>query len=423
MARIKAIRAREILDSRGIPTVETTAWSDGGHAVIAAVPSGISTGKFEALELRDGDMSRYEGEGVLKAVENVNKVIAPKIVGMDPLYQTKIDRTLLDLDGTENKSKLGANAILSVSQAVCELGALVVGWPLYRYLAAKYNLVKLSPSNIPTPIFNLINGGKHGAGNKLDFQEFHLIPSSRQSFSETLRTGETVYQSLKTSFKKRQAVYAVGEEGGFAPNLFSNTDALELMLEATNQTQLAVGRDVFIGLDAAADSFFSGGKYSVRDKPQPLNAAEMTDFYLELKKQYQIFELEDPLQEEDFDSWAKLTAEIGKDTMIVGDDLLVTNKERLRKAIEQKSCNAILVKPNQIGTISETVEVIQIAKSAQFSIIVSHRSGETNDDFIADFAVGVGADYTKFGAPVRGERLAKYNRLMAIESDLLEKRS
>jgi enolase len=419
-ARIKALKAREILDSRGNPTVETTIWSDAGHATIASIPSGASRGKFEALELRDEDPNRYNGMGVLKAIENVNKIIAPKIIGMDPLYQTKLDQVLLELDGTKNKSKLGANAILSVSQAVCELGAMVAGVPLYRYIAAKYGMVQLNPSNLPTPSFNLINGGKHGAGNKLDFQEFHLFPSSRQSLTEALRTGEAVYQSLKASLKKRNAVYAVGDEGGFAPNLYSNTDALELMLEALNNTQLTVGRDAFLGLDSAADSFFDQGRYSIKDKPQPLTPEEMIQFYLDLKKQYQLFSLEDPLQEEDWDNWVKITAAIGEDTMIVGDDVLVTNKERLLKALELKACNSILVKPNQIGTISETVEVCQIAQKNKFSVIVSHRSGETNDDFIADFAVGVGADYTKFGAPARGERLAKYNRLTAIEAELLQ---
>ena len=419
--RLKKISAIEILDSRGSPTIETTIWSDAGQATIASVPSGVSTGKYEALELRDNDPNRYQGQGVLKAVGNVNTIIAPKVVGMDPLYQTKLDKVLIDLDGTKNKTNLGANAILSVSQAVCELGALVVGWPLYRYIAAKYGFINLSPSNLPTPIFNLINGGKHGAGDKLDFQEFHLIPSSRQSLSEAIRTGETVYQALKNSLKKRNAVYAVGDEGGFAPNLFSNTDALELMFEAINQTKLTVERDVFIGLDTASNSFFSQGKYVIKDRPEPLSGDDMTNFFKELKKEYHLFELEDPLHEDDFAGWAKLTAELGKDTMIVGDDLLVTNKERLNKAIQLKACNSILVKPNQIGTISETVEVIQIAKAAKFSIIVSHRSGETDDDFIADFAVGMGADYTKFGGPARGERIAKYNRLTAIEADLLGK--
>lgn len=418
MAKITAIHAREILDSRGDPTIETTIWSDNGLAAVASIPSGASTGKYEALELRDNDPARFKGMGVLKVVENVNATIASKVIGMDPTYQTKIDKLLVDLDGTENKSKLGANAILSVSQAVCELGALVCKRPTFRYLAEKYGLAQLTAANMPTPIFNLINGGKHGAGNNLDFQEFHVIPSSRQSFTQALETGDVIYQTLKGALMKRNAVYSVGDEGGFAPNLYTNTDALELLVESINASNYTLGKDVFMGLDTAANSFFRDGKYGIKDKGQSLSAQDMIEFYVQLNKDYQLLELEDPLDEDDFDNWAKLTAQLGKATMVVGDDLLVTNKKRLLKAIEKKACNSILVKPNQIGTISETVEVIKIAKEQGMSVVVSHRSGETVDDFIADFAVGVGANYVKFGAPARGERVAKYNRLMAIESSL-----
>lgn len=421
MATIKALKAREILDSRGNPTVETTIWSDLGHATIASIPSGASTGKYEAVELRDQDPARFAGQGVLKAVSNVNDIIAPRIIGMDPTYQSKIDKVLVDLDGTPNKSKLGANAILSVSQAVCELGAMVCRMPTYKYLILKYGLVKPEAVKMPTPMFNLINGGKHGAGSTLDFQEFHVVPSSRNTMSDSIRIGDDIYRALKESLKKRNASFSVGDEGGYAPNLFGNLDALELMVEAINIAKVTLGRDVFLALDVAANSFYSGGRYVIKDKSDPLDAQGLIDFYLEIIKQYHLFSIEDPFHEDDFDSFAKLTAEAGSEIMVVGDDLLVTNKQRLMTSISKKSTNAILIKPNQIGTISESVEVVKIAKENGMSVVVSHRSGETNDDFIADFAVGVGADYTKFGAPARGERLAKYNRLMGIELDLMRK--
>ena len=419
MAKIRAIKAREILDSRGTPTIETTIWSDTGLAAVAAVPSGASTGKFEAVELRDGDPARFKGLGVLKAVENVNKVIAPRVIGMDPTYQSQVDKLLVELDGTENKSKLGANSILSVSQAVCELGSLILGRNVFQYVAEKYVLANPSWTTLPIPMFNLINGGQHGAGNNLDFQEFHVVASSRTSFTDSLRMGETIYQTLKDSLVKRNAVYSVGDEGGFAPNLYTNIDALELLVEAINMSNYTLGRDVFLGLDAASNSFFKSNKYAIRDKSQPMTTDEMIEFYVQLNKDYQLFSLEDGLSENDYNAWAKLMVEIGVNTLIIGDDLLVTNKKRLLEAIKKKACNGILVKPNQIGTISETVDVIKTAKENKIAVIVSHRSGETNDDFIADFAVGVGANYVKFGAPARGERIIKYNRLSLIQ-ELLE---
>lgn len=418
MPKITAVAAREILDSRGNPTIETVIWADTGAAAVASVPSGASTGKYEALELRDNDPNRFKGMGVLKAVETVNQTIAPRIIGLDPTYQSPIDKLLLELDGTENKTRLGGNSILSVSQAVCELGALVTGRPTYRYLAEKYGLMNGSAATLPTPIFNLINGGKHGAGNNLDFQEFHIIPSSSQTFSQALIIGEGIYQTLKASLIKRNAVYSVGDEGGFAPNLYTNTDALELLVEAIGMSNFTLGKNVFMGLDTAASYFYKDGKYVIKDKGEPLSTEAMIEFYLQLNRDYQLLSLEDPLHEDDFDNWAKLTTQLGKATMVVGDDLLVTNKKRLLKSIEKKSCNAILIKPNQIGTISETIDVVKVAQQNNLSVIVSHRSGETNDDFISDFAVGVGANYVKFGAPARGERVAKYNRLSAIETAL-----
>lgn len=422
MAKISAVQAREILDSRGNPTIETTIWSDDGHGAVASIPSGASTGKFEVVELRDKDPARFNGKGVLKAINNVNQIISKVIIGRDPTYQNKIDQDLISLDGTSDKSKLGANAILSVSQAVCELGALVCGMQTFEYLAAKYQLASPTAFTLPTPIFNVVNGGKHGAGN-LDFQEFHIIPSSKLEFSRSLEIGEEIYQQLKDLLIEKKAISSVGDEGGFAPNLYSNQDALELMLEAVHRRQLVLNQDVFLGLDVAADSFYKGGKYDIADRQDPYSADEFIEYFEKLKQNYTVFSLEDPLEQEAWGDWVKLTEKIGRDTIIVGDDLLVTNKKRLQKAIKLKACNAILIKPNQIGTISETASVVKLAKRAGFLTIASHRSGDTNEDFIADFAVGVGTDFAKFGAPVRGERVVKYNRLSFIESYLKAKQN
>ena len=416
MAKIINLKAREILDSRGIPTIETEIWLDTGHYAVASVPSGTSTGKYEAVELRDSDPHRFNGQGVLKATNNVNAIIAPQLIGKDPQDQTQIDQLLINLDGTKNKAKLGANAILSVSQAVCEVAAASMNLPTYLYLIWKYR-GKDKVAKIPTPIFNVINGGTHGAGN-LDFQEFHLIPSTLKPYHQALQIGEEIYQTLEKILIEKGAVHSVGVEGGFAPNLFTNMDALEAIMEAISRTPHQFAQDVFIGLDVAASHFFDNGHYTIKDRSQSFTAKEFLSYYEELGKNYHLFSLEDPLQEDDWQSWQELTALVGHTTLIVGDDLLATNKDRLRKAIDIKACTAILVKPNQIGTISETIEVINIARQTNFKVIVSHRSGETTDDFIADFAVGLEADYTKFGAPVRGERIAKYNRLLVIEQEI-----
>lgn len=417
MSRIKAVRAREILDSRGNPTIETTLWADDGQGAIAAAPSGASTGKYEAVELRDGDSTRFNGMGVLKAVTNVNQVISKYLIGLDPTHQNEIDQMLLNLDGTINKSRLGANAILSVSQAVCELGARAVSMQTYEYITAKYGLSKPNPNNLPVPIFNIINGGKHGAGN-LDFQEFHLIPTSRKRFSQNLEIGAEIYQNLKNILITKKAVHAVGDEGGFVPNLFSNTDAIELMIEAINASPHKLNQEVFIGLDIAASTFFQNKTYTIRDRKEPMDVETYFKFLSDLKKKYNLFSIEDPLEQDSWVDWVSLTADIGRDTMIVGDDLLVTNKLKLKEAIEKRACNAVLIKPNQIGTISECVSVVKMAKQNHFTTIASHRSGDTDENFMADFAVGVGADYVKFGAPSRGERVAKYNRLLYIEEYL-----
>lgn len=419
MARISDVKAREIIDSRGIPTLETTITLDSGVAVTSSVPSGTSTGRYEAVELRDDDDSRFHGLGVLRAIENVNSIIGPKILGQDPSHQTNLDQILVNLDGTKDKSHLGSNAILSVSQTVCRAGAAAFNLPVYEYLREKYQLFKDSP-NIPTPMFNVINGGKHGAGN-LDFQEFHIIPSTRMSYSKALQAGVEIYHSVEQVLIKHNAIHSVGVEGGFAPNLYKNADALELIVEAIRTTSYKYGEDVFLGLDVAASHFYKGGRYRIKDRKEPFSTKEFIDYYKELNEQYRLYSLEDPLFEDDWKGWSQLTQELGSNTVIIGDDLLTTNKERTQKGIDEKSCTGLLAKPNQIGTVSQAVEVIALAKNANWQIIVSHRSGETNDNFIADFAVGVGAHYAKFGAPARGERVAKYNRLLEIETEIAAK--
>ncbi|HUS59957.1 MAG TPA: phosphopyruvate hydratase [Nevskiaceae bacterium] len=415
MAKIKLIRATEILDSRGNPTIETSVILEGNIVGVASVPSGASIGKYEALELRDNDPQRYQGLGVLKAVDNVNQQIGPQLVGMEARNQQAIDQKLIGLDGTENKTNLGGNAILSVSQAVCKAAAASEKVPNYEHVSHLFG-TKLEDLKIPTPILNLINGGKHGAGN-LDFQEFHLIPSTEKKYPQALQLGVEIYQKVKQVLIRHGAIHSVGDEGGFAPNLFTNLDALEVLVEAIKESNYQFKKDVFFGLDVAANFFYQNGKYTIRDRTSPLATNEIIEFYRELVGQYPLATLEDPLEDDDWKGWAKLS-QVLPETIIVGDDLLATNKTRVEKAIKKKACSAILVKPNQIGTIAETIEVIKAARLANWKIIVSHRSGETNDDFIADFSVGVGADYTKFGAPARGERVTKYNRLLTINREL-----
>lgn len=417
MPKIKSVYAREILDSRGNPTVETTIWTDNNHGSVASIPSGASTGRLEAIELRDNDPQRFNGLGVLKAVANINQTISKYIIGQDPTKQNNIDQILLNLDGTENKSKLGANAILSVSQACFELGAACEEKPTFLYVVEKYGLTVPTPLHLPTPIFNLINGGKHGSGN-LEFQEFHVIPSSQKKFSEALEIGSELYHSLKNLLIEKKAIHSVGDEGGFAPNLFSNTDAIELLVETIEASRYKLNQDVFLGLDIAASGLLKNGKYKVSDTKESLSGEQFRDFIIDLNRKYSLLSIEDPFDQEAWKDWIDLTANIGKQVMIVGDDLLVTNKKRLQEAIQKNACNAILIKPNQIGTISETVSVIKLAKKNNYSVIVSHRSGDTDEDFLADFAVGVGADFIKFGAPGRGERVAKYNRLSFIQEYL-----
>lgn len=417
MSKIKSVYAREILDSRGNPTIETTVWSDNNHGAVSSIPSGASTGRLEAVEIRDGDPQRFGGMGVLKAVANVNQIISKYIIGQDPTNQGNIDQILLNLDGTENKSKLGANAILSVSQACFELGAACMDMPTFQYAVQKYGLTTPTALHLPTPIFNLINGGKHGAGN-LEFQEFHVIPSSQKKFSEALEIGTELYHALKNILIEKKAIHSVGDEGGFAPNLFSNTDAIELLVETIESSPYKLNQDVFLGLDIAASGLIKNGKYKISDVKDNLSGEQFRDFLIDLNKKYSLLSIEDPFDQDSWKDWVDFTGVIGKQLMIVGDDLLVTNRTRLQEAIEKSACNAILIKPNQIGTISETVSVVKLAKKNNFSIVVSHRSGDTDEDFLADFAVGIGADFVKFGAPGRGERVAKYNRLLFIQEYL-----
>lgn len=416
--KIYSAVAREILDSRGDPTVETTVILESGYRATASVPAGTSLGKYEAVELRDKDEKRYGGMGVLNAVSNVNGTIAAKLKGVDATDQAAVDKTMIDLDGSPDKHVLGSNAILSVSMAACAAVAAAKRVPLYQYINSLFQpFVPTTLTRIPTPTFNIINGGKHGSGN-LDFQEFHVVPATNKPFSQALKMGVELYKSVKQILKYRNAIYSVGYEGGFAPNLFTNLDALEILSEAIKGSPYAAGVDVFLGLDVAANSFHQDRGYQIKDKPGLLSSADFMKYLLELHKTYRLLILEDPLSEDDWEHWIELSKSIGNEVLIVGDDLLATNPDRLKRAIQEKACSAVLAKPNQIGTVSEFFSVVAIAKQSGIKTIVSHRSGETNDAFVADLAVGVQSDYVKFGAPARGERVAKYNRLLQIETEL-----
>lgn len=418
MSSINRVWAREILDSRGIPTVEAACQLDTGHIAVSSVPAGTSTGTHEAIELRDKDDKRYKGKGVLQAVDNINNVLGPAVVGKDPSNQEEIDQILINKDGTKNKSKYGANAILAISEVVAKSGALANQQSLYSWVGtlAQRNGLQVT-FKVPSPLFNMINGGLHGAGN-LDFQEFHVIPASTKSYSQGLQSGVEIYMTIGENLERRGAIHSVGAEGGYAPNLFTNADALELIVESISLTNYKLGRDVLLGLDVAASSFYKNGEYVIRDKTSPLDENAMLEYYKQLNDQYHLAILEDPFHEDAWDSWKKLTNMLSNQLTVVGDDLLVTNPQRVEKAINEQAANGILVKPNQIGTVTETLKVIKMTRDANWKVIVSHRSGETNDWFIADFAVGVGADHVKFGAPARGERVAKYNRLLSIEKEL-----
>lgn len=423
MTKIKSVHAYEIIDSRGIPTLEAQLILDNNVVVTTAIPAGSSVGKHEAVELRDGDMKRFNGMGVTKAASYVNELIAPKLIGASPLKQQEIDYWLIRADGTKNKSKLGANTTLVVSQLILKAGAADQNLPLFKYVNVLYkNLFKsdIKIEKIPSPIFNIINGGKH-ANNNLEFQEFQIIPSSSYSFSKAYQTGVELFHELKHVLEYRNAIVSVGEEGGFTPNFTTNLDALEVLNETITQKDLKVGMDIFLGLDIASSHFYKDDRYLIKDRAHPLKKEEFLEFLKKITSTYSILVIEDPIQEDDWDGWSKFSSQTQEQIYIVGDDLLTTNKERLLKAVKEKSCTTILIKPNQIGTITETLEVVDAARKNNFNYIVSHRSGETNDSLIADFAVGLQADFVKFGAPSRGERVAKYNRLWQIEREELNK--
>ena len=418
MAKVSKVWAREILDSRGIPTVEAVCVLDTGHTAVASVPGGTSTGTREAVELRDQDQNRFRGYGVLKAVKNVNDILGPGVWGIDAENQPAIDKRLNELDGTPNKSKLGANAILSVSIATTKAQSLAAGVPLYVWInTLSKSLGHETQMKVPTPVFVLIEGGLHGAGN-LDFQEFHIIPATSKPYSDALRSGAEIFLVLGKDLERRGAVHSFGQEGGYAPNLFTNADALEVLVESIRETNYQLGRDIFLGLDVAATHFHKSGEYVIRDKSSPMNDEAMMEYYKALNNQYHLALIEDPFHEDAWDSWRKLNEEIGDQVTIVGDDILTTNPELVQRAITEKTCNALLVKPNQVGTVTETIQVVKMARDAGWRLIASHRGGETNDWFIADFAVGIGADFAKFGAPQRGERVVKYNRLLSIEAEI-----
>lgn len=419
MAKINKIIAREILDSRGNPTVETKIILDGGLEAKAAVPSGASTGSHEALELRDGDLNRFLGKGVLRAVNNVNQIIAPSIIGMDVGQQTAIDQKMIDLDATPNKSKLGANAILSVSLAVCRAAALDQRLPIYKYIRQGYNLA-LGDYRLPVPTFNVINGGKH-SDSGLDVQEFLVIPWNKVSFSEQLRMGVEIFNALREVLEKRKLTFAVGDEGGFAPKMKNVKSALDLLISIADFTRYKLGEEVFFGLDAAASVFYRADKKKYHFEGHDYSTEQMSRIYLDWLKKYPLISLEDPLDEDDWTGWQILTqkaTETRPEINIIGDDIFSTNLELFKRGVVEKTANTLLVKPNQVGTLTETIACINEAIKNKYKLVVSHRSGETNDDFIADLAVAVNADYIKTGAPNRGERVAKYNRLLEIEQEL-----
>ena len=411
MSTIKEIKAREILDSRGNPTLEVEVKLSDGATGWAAVPSGASTGKHEAVELRDGDSSRFNGKGVLKAIDNVNQHIAPAVIGMPAAEQETLDRRMIELDGTAHKSRLGANAILGVSLAVAHSAARQSDMPLYRYLGKK------DTYTLPVPMLNILNGGKH-ATNSTDLQEFMVMPAGANSFAHALRTGTEVYHSLKRVLKDRGLNTNVGDEGGFAPTLSSNKQAIEAVLAAIEKAGYKPGKDCFIALDPAASEFYQDGKYILSIEGTSLTSREMVDYYVDWVSSYPIISIEDGMAEDDWDGWQLITQKLGDKIQLVGDDLYVTNVSRLNQGIELKASNSILIKPNQIGTLTETIAAVERAQQVNWTAVVSHRSGETEDTTIADLAVGLNTGQIKAGAPCRTERVAKYNRLLKIEEEL-----
>ncbi|SEU22842.1 phosphopyruvate hydratase [Paenibacillus sp. NFR01] len=413
MTIITDVYAREVLDSRGNPTVEVDVYLESGAKGRAIVPSGASTGAHEAVELRDEDKSRYLGKGVLKAVENVNEIIAPEVIGMDALDQLGIDKAMIALDGTHNKGKLGANAILAVSMAVARAAAAALDVPLYVYLGG------FNAKQLPVPMMNIVNGGAH-ADNNVDVQEFMVLPVGAPSFKEALRTGAEIFHALKAVLKGKGLNTAVGDEGGFAPNFTSNEDALSSIMEAIEKAGYKPGVDVFLGMDVASTEFFKDGKYHLEGEGKSFTPAEFVDLLASWVDKYPIITIEDGCSEDDWEGWKLLTEKLGNKIQLVGDDLFVTNTERLSKGIEEGIGNSILIKVNQIGTLTETFDAIEMAKRAGYTAVVSHRSGESEDSTIADIAVATNAGQIKTGAPSRTDRIAKYNQLLRIEDELGE---
>jgi enolase len=411
MSIISYVSAREILDSRGNPTVEVEVMTDSGFFGRAAVPSGASTGEFEACELRDADSKRYGGKGVLNAVRNVKEKIAPRLIGMDAAEQIEIDQMMIELDGTENKSSLGANSILGVSMACAKAAAELSGLPLYRYIGGP------SACRMPVPLMNIINGGAH-ADNNVDFQEFMIVPIGAPSFREGLRWGTEVFHALKKVLKGKKLNTAVGDEGGFAPDLKSNTEALDVIMTAIAEAGFKPGKDISLALDVAAASFTKEGKYVLAGENRTVDSDGMVKLLIEMSRNYPIVSIEDGLDEHDWKGFINLTIEIGSKVQIVGDDLFVTNTKRLKDGIIKNAANAILIKLNQIGTVSETLEAVNMARQSGFNSIISHRSGETEDTFIADLAVATGCGQIKTGSASRTDRICKYNQLLRIEEEL-----
>ena len=408
---IAEIKAREVLDSRGNPTVEVEVILEDGTIGTAIVPSGASKGKYEALELRDGDEKRFWGKGVLKAVENINKIIAPEIIGMSVFKQVEIDKIMIELDGTENKSNLGANAILAVSLAVADAASAYLGIPLYRYIGG------INAKYLPIPMFNVINGGVH-ADNQLDIQEFMILPVGAKTFKDALRWGSEIYHTLKKILKDKNYSVSVGDEGGFAPQISKAEEALSLLSKAVEKAGYKLGEEIIFALDVASSELYdeNTGKYKLEGKE--FSSEELIEFYEELIKKYPIVSIEDGMAQEDYDGWKKLTEKLSKKILLVGDDLFVTNIKRIKEGITKGYANSVLIKLNQIGTLTETMDAIELLRKVGWRYIISHRSGETEDTFISHLAVGTNATFIKTGAPCRGERVAKYNELLRIEEDL-----
>lgn len=407
------VSARQVLDSRSNPTVEVDVTLEDGTVGRAAVPSGASTGIFEAVELRDNDKSVYNGKGVLKAIENVNTVIAEELIDMNVLDQIAIDKTMIEIDATDNKGKLGANAMLGVSLACAKAAAEYLGLSLYQYIGG------VNAKVLPVPMMNIINGGEH-ADNNVDLQEFMIMPAGAKTFGEALRMGSEVYHSLKSLLKSKGYDTGVGDEGGFAPNLNSNEEAIQVIVEAIEKAGYKPGEEIFIALDPASSEIFEDGKYNLKGEGKVLTAQEMVDYYANLVEKYPIISIEDGMAEEDWDGWKIMTEKLGSKIQLVGDDLFVTNTDRLTMGIEKGVANSILIKLNQIGTLTETLNAIEMAERAGYTAVVSHRSGETEDTTIADLVVAVNAGQIKTGAPARSERVAKYNQLLRIEDELGE---